>query len=304
LKKTTTNDGVFGPSKPLYKKQIKGANTMTIEVRKDGPYSPEKIALIRNTVCKGAGPEEFELFLHACNRTGLDPFMRQIYAVFRNEKKPNGSWGKAMTIQTGIDGYRLIAERTRNYAPGKETVYQYDAQGMLVSATAYVRKRTEDGTWHDVSATAFYDEYVQTTKDKDTGNETPTRFWFKMRHTMLAKCAESLALRKCFPAELSGVYTHEEMKQADSDKEIISIQEVLADFQPKIDQVLAKMMPCDKEDAAKCIESYKKSYTDLNPLTWHQVFERFLEKCIANPDKFYEQVLVDWQSKNVTAKAG
>lgn len=275
---------------------------MTLELRKDGVYSPEKIALIRNTVCKGAGPEEFELFLHACNRTGLDPFMRQIYAVFRNEKKPNGSWGKAMTIQTGIDGYRLIAERSGNYAPGKETSYQYDAQGMLVSATAYVKKRTDDGTWHDVSATAFYDEYVQTTKDKDTGIETPTKFWFKMRHTMLAKCAESLALRKAFPAELSGVYTTEEMKQADNDKEVINVQEVEVDFQPKIDLVLEKMLPCDKDAALRCIESYRESYIKLNPSLWHQVFERFLDKALTNQDKFNDLVL-DWQSKNMTAKA-
>ena len=78
-----------------------------------------------------------------------------------------------------------------------------------MSATAYIKKQTSDGTWHEVSATAHYIEYCQRNKEGQ-----PTRFWEGMAHSQLAKCAEALALRKSFPADLSGLYTADEMRQA------------------------------------------------------------------------------------------
>ena len=162
--------------------------------------------LIKSVFFKGCSNDEVELFLHVCKKTGLDPMMKQIYPVKRwssAEKK------EVMTCQTSIDGFRLIAERTGRYCPGKEATHIYNKEGELVSATTYVKKMTMDGTWHEVAATAFYDEYVQKTKEGKV-----TQFWERMPHVMLAKCAESLALRKAFPADLSGLYTSEEMSQS------------------------------------------------------------------------------------------
>lgn len=181
-------------------------------------FNQKQIDILKNSICKGVSNEEFEIFLMACTKTQLDPFMKQIYAVKRKSKKPDGTWGETMTIQTGIDGYRLIAERTGHYAPGPEPTYVHDAQGNLVSATSYIKKQTRDGTWHIVSASAYVDEYMQTFTDKQTGQKTPTGLWQNMPRTMLAKCAESQALRKAFPAEMSGLYTKEEMIQAETPK--------------------------------------------------------------------------------------
>lgn len=166
----------------------------------------DKIELLKRTFCKGATNDELELFIHACNRMNLDPFMRQIHAVKR------WSDGKeVMTIQTGIDGYRLIAERTGKYLPGKECTFAYK-DNKVFSATAFVKKLGSDSQWHEIGHTVYWDEYVGKKKDG-----SPTGMWRDKPHVMLGKCAEAGVLRKAFPAELSGVYTKEEMEQADID---------------------------------------------------------------------------------------
>jgi len=166
-----------------------------------------KRELLKRTICKGATDDELELFAMVCKRTGLDPFMKQIYPVSRWDSKLSKN---VMTMQTSIDGFRLIAERTGKYCPGRESTFVYDASNKMVSATAYVKKMTNDGTWHEIAATAYFQEYAQRNKEGKL-----LKFWEQMPHVMLAKCAESLALRKSFPAELSGIYTRDEMAQAD-----------------------------------------------------------------------------------------
>lgn len=173
-------------------------------------FSRSQIDLIKRQVAKGCSDDELQLFLYQCARTGLDPLSRQIYALERREKVGN-DWVNKMSIQTGIDGLRLIAERTGRYAPGPENTFEYDSGGNLRRATAFVKKRTADGTWHVVSASAFWSEYVATTRDG-----APTRIWKEKPHVMLGKCAESLALRRAFPAEMSGLYTGEEMDKANT----------------------------------------------------------------------------------------
>lgn len=175
-------------------------------------FTPDKLELLKQTICKGSTNDEFELFVHACKRTRLDPFMKQVHAVRRWDPKLNR---ESMTIQTGIDGYRLIAERTGKYMPGQQPEITYDKSGKVISSTAYVKKWSHDGCWHTVAATAFFEEYVQTKKDGK-----PMGMWEKMPRSQLSKCAESLALRKAFPADLSGVYTEEEMQQSLSESAI------------------------------------------------------------------------------------
>lgn len=170
-------------------------------------YEASKVQLVKDTIARGASDDELMLFLSLAQRSGLDPFSRQIYLIERRQNI-DGQWKTTRQPQTGIDGLRLIADRTGNYAPGRAPSYEYDADGQLHSATAYVQKFVRD-RWHEIAATAHYAEYVQMA---GKGNERrPTQMWADKPHIMLAKCAEALALRRAFPADMSGLYTSDEI---------------------------------------------------------------------------------------------
>ncbi|MEU7010401.1 phage recombination protein Bet [Streptomyces sp. NPDC046332] len=180
-------------------------------------WSPEQRAvLMQSGISEQVTNAELASFLHLCQRTQLDPFSRQIYLIGRWNKKAGR---EVFTPQTGIDGYRVIAQRVSAQSGGS-----YGYEDTLWCG--------EDGRWVDVwlapgppaaakvtvvrnglrfSAVALYSEYAQRFPD---GN--PKALWATMPSGQTAKCAEALALRKAFPHDLAGVYTAEEMAQADN----------------------------------------------------------------------------------------
>lgn len=183
-------------------------------------FTTDEVNLVKQTICKGATDTELALFLQQCKRTGLDPFSRQIHAV----KRWDATQGReVMTMQTGIDGFRLIAERTGKYAGNDDPQYDREDAQHPNKATVTVWKLVE-GQRVPFTRSARWSEFVQTKK----GGEV-TRFWAKMPYLMLGKVAEALALRAAFPQELSGLYTSDEMGQAD-DGEHIEQPRVLADL--------------------------------------------------------------------------
>jgi len=172
------------------------------EERKELSEKDIQLLISANVLPKDIPKEMVAFFMAFCKQTNLNPFKRQVYIVPRFSKTK----GMTYTIQTGIDGYRAIADRTGLYAGNDDAVYDNEEKPTRATVTVY---KMVHGIRCLFTATARWEQYYPS-------NETAQFIWNKMPHLMLGKCAEALALRKAFPNELSGTYTDEEMQQANT----------------------------------------------------------------------------------------
>jgi phage recombination protein Bet len=202
-------------------------------------FTGSQIALIRNTVAKDTNEQEFNLFMEAARAYGLDPFRKQISALVFNKTKADK---RQMAIIVSRDGYRVIAQRCKNYRPASEPAL-IEADPALVSETnpkgivkATVRLWQQDnrGEWFPVIGEAYWDEFAAV-KDqwaanaqqewKPTGRQTLDGNWGRMPIVMITKCAEAQALRAGWPDQFGGIYAEEEMHRAEVD---LTASEVVA----------------------------------------------------------------------------
>lgn len=162
------------------------------------------IEILKNSKFKGFTNDEIEYCSKVCNTLSLSPFLNQIHFVKRKNKDNTYS----VAAQVGIDGFRLSAQRAGGYAGSDDAVFEYapadKAQKRPTKATVTVYKIV-DGVRCPFTASARWEEFYNSIGG----------MWDRLPHQMLGKCAEAQALRKAFPAELSGLYTPEEMAQAD-----------------------------------------------------------------------------------------
>lgn len=257
-------------------------------------WTHDQEELIKSQICLGITNDELKLFMHVCNRSGLDPFARQIYAVKRFDSRAGK---EKMTIQTSIDGFRVIAERSGKYAGqlgpfwcGSDGVwldYWIKKEAPAAAKIAVIRHDFKEPLW----ASARVSSYMQ------TGKSGPIGLWGKMPEVMIAKCAEALALRKAFPQELSGLYSEDEMSQADIHVETKPIEKEPTSPLSSPVQLLTIKDFCKTITSDLTLEQKKEWFTrttglikfsDLETLTTEQadLLINRLEKLIAEKHDF------------------
>ena len=141
----------------------------------------ERMSVVRDVLAPDLTNSELSLFALVANRSGLDPFAKQIHAIKRKGR---------VTFQTGIDGYRSVAERTREYDGSDLPEFGPDCpcgkepkpHPAIATVTVY---RYRDGRRTGQAAEARWHEF-----HPGPSNDF---MWEKMPHNQLAKCAEALA---------------------------------------------------------------------------------------------------------------
>jgi phage recombination protein Bet len=175
---------------------------------------PAEIDLLKKTVAKDCTDEEFSLFMLVCKKKKLDPFTKQVYAI----KWPRRNQPAEMVIIVGIGGYRSMAARShrRDFGGTGEPKWTFNDPTLGDNGKTPAGRRIPDSVTVEAfrkkgervgAATVFWEEFAPVDL-----RETRADFWNRMPKHMLAKCAESHALRKVFP-DLSDIYSEEEMSQ-------------------------------------------------------------------------------------------
>jgi len=279
--KTTEPEVVKTPkvveSSPAEKKEIRVIERI-IENREIAPQdafgklTKNQVALIKNTIAKGASDDELRLFIQVCKGAQLNPFLKQVHLVPRWDSKTGR---EVRAIQVSIDGFRSIAESSGAYAGNEDPIFdgeqeiEYGKEKRKItipnSAKVTVYKIV-DGQRYPFTATARWTEYYP--------GEKMGFQWHIRPYLMLGKCAEALALRKAFPTLLSGMYAQEEMnrgseQESDSKKIQTSFQKLmdviqqctaaeLKDYEEKMSKS-DKYTPDQKVEFAQAVSGRKES---------------------------------------------
>lgn len=177
-------------------------------------FTPQEI---KERLCPTATDSELALCIELCNRRHLNPFTKEVYLV---------KYGSApASIITSYQVFNRRACRNDNYNGIKSGVVVMREHEIVKKRGAAVYKQVGEqliGGWAEVSfkdgrETAYAELALS---DYSTGKSN----WSKMPGVMIEKCAKAAAWRLAFPDDFSGMYTAEEMDQAQPRKAAAEVE--------------------------------------------------------------------------------
>lgn len=75
-----------------------------------GGFTQSELDTLKQTIARGTSNEQFSLFVQTCARSGLNPFLNQIYCIVYD-----GKHGPVMSIQIAVEGIVALAKKHPQY---------------------------------------------------------------------------------------------------------------------------------------------------------------------------------------------
>jgi phage recombination protein Bet len=156
-------------------------------------WSDEELNLIKAKVAPDCTDSELKLLLYMSHEYGLDPLLKQIWAVKRSETQP-------ALIFVGRDGMLAVAHRSGHF-DGMKSWVDYDEKGIPTKGHCVI--------WRNDMAHPFESEVLFKEYEVPVPKSGYKGLWQTKPSVMLIKVAESVCLRKAF--SISGVYDPDEV---------------------------------------------------------------------------------------------
>jgi hypothetical protein len=212
--------------------------------------------------------QAFEDLMLFAESFGLDPAARHVTILSNRSRDRQGNWVTTWRNLTQIDGMRSVAQRTGEYLGSSAPTFTYKPDGSLESATVIVKRWNPQAQQvGEYGYTAFFDEFA----GRDRQGEV-TSTWATKGHVMLAKCAESNALRKAF--DLGAMLTPEEMDQTNNPVVIQPTGDRKLQGTTVSAEILTQVEDVQPEEVAQ--PSLKDRWTPENTDSARQAFKDFL----------------------------
>lgn len=200
-------------------------------------FTQEELNSFREEMFQGFTDSQFNLAIAECKRRNLVPG-QHVYFQLRNSSEWNSDIGakvstKKLTKVTTIDAFRLISQRTGEYAGQGKAKFYYldDANAPSIVSEIPLPHPTLSNTPREPWACAVpiyrkgfqepveivcrFDAYAVTRKAGQ--NTVLTDMWIRRGPEQLAKCSEAASRRVAFAEELGSMYLSEEFAREDAE---------------------------------------------------------------------------------------